>query len=67
MVKDNLMNYFALNLNDYSSLSESELLDATCFFCDFIEYAYHSDVMMIIELVVKFTEIFNTEVSIDVK
>lgn len=67
MVKDNLMNYFALNLNDYSTLSESELLDATCFFCDFVEYAYHSDVMMLIELVVKFTEIFNTEVSMDVK
>lgn len=67
MVKDNLMNYFALNLNDYSTLSESELLDATCFFCDFVEYAYHSDIMMLIELVVKFTEIFNTEVSMDVK
>lgn len=67
MVKDNFMNYFALNLNDYSTLSESELLDATCFFCDFIEYSYHSDVMMLIELVVKFTEIFNSEVSMDVK
>lgn len=41
MVKQHFLNYFALNLNGYKELTESELLDATCFFCDFIEYAYH--------------------------
>lgn len=43
MVKSNFLNYFAINLQGYKQLTESELLDATCFFCDFIEYSYHSD------------------------
>jgi hypothetical protein len=58
-VRDNIMNYFALNLENFAELSESELLDATCFFCDFVEYAFHSDVMMMYELCVKFIDIFN--------
>lgn len=40
-VKNHWLNFFALSLNAYKQLSESELLDATCFFCDFIEYANH--------------------------
>ena len=40
MVKTHLLNFFALNLHGYKNLSESELLDATCFFCDFAEYSY---------------------------
>ena len=48
-------------------MTESELLDATCFFCDFVEYAYHSDAMMMIELAMKFVEIFQATESIDVK
>ena len=67
MVKENFMTFFALNLNAYSSLSESELLDATCFFCDFIEYSYHSDATMIMELNTKFIEIFENFDSVDVK
>lgn len=43
MVKTNWLNFFALNLHNYKNLSESELLDATCFFCDFIEYSYNTD------------------------
>ena len=50
MVKSQLVNYFAINLNDYKNITESELLDATCFFCDFIEYSYHTDTNMIVEL-----------------
>jgi hypothetical protein len=62
MVKTHFLNFFALNLNAYKTLSESELLDSTCFFCDFIQYSYHSAdaVPMITELNVKFLEIFNS-------
>lgn len=67
MVKTNFLNYFALNLNNYKNLSESELLDATCFFCDFIEYSYHNDDAMITELNNKFFEIFKNTESMDVK
>jgi hypothetical protein len=63
----------AAALNGYKELTESELLDATCFFCDFIEYAYHKQpeaVSMITELNSKFLEIFNSGddiATIDVK
>lgn len=67
MIKSNFLNYFALNLNNYKNLSESELLDATCFFCDFIEYSFHTDANMITELNTKFLEIFNSTTSMDVK
>lgn len=67
MVKTNFMTYFALNLNNYKNISESELLDATCFFCDLVEYAYHSDESMISELNAKFMEIFAWTDSMDVK
>jgi len=42
LVKTHFLNFFALNLNAYKTLTESELLDATCFFCDFIQYSYHT-------------------------
>ena len=58
-VKGHWLNYFATNLTQYKSLSESELLDATCFFCDFIEYSHH-DSTMAAELLAKFIEIFGT-------
>jgi hypothetical protein len=67
MVKSNFVNFFAMNLHNYKNLSESELLDATCFFCDFIEYAYHTDATMVAELNTKFLEIFNNTDSMDVK
>ena len=59
-MKTHFLNYFALNLNAYKTLSESELLDATCFFCDFIEYSFHAP-EMISELLAKFLEIFDSE------
>ena len=67
MVKQNLQNYFAQNLNEFKVLSESELLDATCFFCDFVEYANNQDEAMIIELNNKFIDIFKWTKSMDVK
>lgn len=67
MVKDNLLTFFAMNLEGYKKLSESEQLDATCFFCDFVEYAHHTDVKMLSELNTKFLEIFNNTDSMDVK
>lgn len=72
MVKTHFLNFFALNLNAYKTLTESELLDSTCFFCDFIQYSFKSAeaVSMITELNAKFLEIFNSgeDVStIDVK
>lgn len=67
IVKTNFLNYFAMNLQNYKNISESELLDATCFFCDYIEYAYHTDASMMSELNTKFLEIFNNTESMDVK
>ena len=67
MVRTNIMTYFALNLNNYKNISESELLDATCFFCDLVEYAYNTDEAMNVELSNKFMEIFKWTDSIDVK
>lgn len=68
MVKTNFLNYFAVNLNNYKNISESELLDATCFFCDFVEYSFKGqDVNMVLELNSKFLEIFNSTESTDVK
>lgn len=61
-VKGNWLNYFAMNLTQYKNLSESELLDATCFFCDFIEYSFH-DAGMASELLAKFIEIFGTSAA----
>lgn len=67
-VKENLLNYFAVALSAYKTLSESELLDATCFFCDFIEHSYHADSAMITELTQKFLEIFAwADVTLDTK
>ena len=67
MIKTNVLNYFALNLNNYLNISESELLDATCFFCDFVEYSFHTDANMILELNNKFIEIYKNIDSTDVK
>ena len=57
-VKDNLLNYFAVLLTQYKTLPESELLDATCFFCDFVEHSFNTDAAMVAELTQKFLEIF---------
>mmetsp|Transcript_8900 Transcript_8900/g.6653 ORF Transcript_8900/g.6653 Transcript_8900/m.6653 type:complete len:441 (-) Transcript_8900:55-1377(-) len=65
MIREHLLNYFALNLNNYKNLSKDELLDASCFFCDFIEYAYHSDPKMLLEITSKFLEIFNWTKEVD--
>lgn len=60
LVKSHLLNFFAMNLHAYQQLSESELLDATCFFCDFVEYALKTaDTNMVQELNSKFLEIFD--------
>lgn len=68
IVKSHFLNYFALNLHNYKNISESELLDATCFFCDFVEYAFkNTDSNMLAELNAKFLEIFNSTESMDVK
>ena len=68
IVQSQLLNYFALNLHNYKNISESELLDATCFFCDFVEYAFKGkDANMLTELNSKFLEIFANTESMDVK
>ena len=67
-VKTCFLTYFAVNLQAYKQLTESELLDATCFFCDFIEYSYHNDTQMVKDLALKYLEIFATEsATTDVK
>ena len=62
-----IRNFFAINLENYQDLSESELLDATCFFCDYVEYTCHADQMMMYELALKFIEIFEKTELVDPK
>lgn len=57
VIKENCLNFFALALNSYSELTEDELLDCMCFFCDFIEHASHGDANVMVELSAKFMEI----------
>lgn len=37
VVRDNAVQFFAKQLEMYQELTEDELLDALCFFCDYIE------------------------------
>lgn len=57
VIKENCLNFFALALNNFKDLTEDELLDCMCFFCDFIEHASHSDANVMTDLSVKFLEI----------
>lgn len=57
VIKENCLNFFALALNNFKDLTEDELLDCMCFFCDFIEHASHSDANVMADLSVKFLEI----------
>lgn len=57
VIKENCLNFFALALNSFKELTEDELLDCMCFFCDFIEHASHTDANVMIDLSSKFMEI----------
>jgi hypothetical protein len=37
VVRDNALPYFSKQLESYKDLTEDELLDALCFFCDYVE------------------------------
>lgn len=57
VIKENCLNFFALALNGFKDLTEDELLDCMCFFCDFVEHSSHSDPNVMADLSVKFLEI----------
>lgn len=48
--------YFAGILQDYSSVTEDEVIDALCFFCDFIEHTTQ-DSPTVAQLASKYLEI----------
>ena len=64
MVKDNAYPFFFNQLNMFSELTEDELLDAICFFCDFIENTDAcKDAKSLNEISKKFLDICTTEIA----
>ena len=57
MIDNAVRAYFGKVLQDYKSVSERELQDATFFFMEYIEHCRNSDKMMIYELCSQFAEI----------
>ena len=61
VVQDNAQMFFAGQLQSYEELTEDELIDALCFFCDFIEHtSHHNNQDMLCDLSKKFLEIVST-------
>lgn len=57
-VRDNAVSFFAKQLEMYQELTEDELLDALCFFCDYVEYTdANKDSATVNQLAQKFLEI----------
>lgn len=64
VVKNNAQAFFANQLQQSAELTEDELLDALCFFCDYVENTdIRKDHKMINELAKKFLEICQTEAA----
>ena len=62
LIKEYILKYFAENLKNTKNISESEHLDALCFFSDFIEYCGQSEEsQMPLELTPKYVEQLNSE------
>jgi len=66
-IKGHLMDYFAANLKSFKKLDDDELIDAACFFCDYIEHASGADHQLNLEIGQKFLEVFGHTENIDVK
>lgn len=56
-INDCVKFYMAKIIQEYKSVSERELQDATFFFMEFVEHCAGSDLMMVYELTTQFTEI----------
>lgn len=57
-MRDNAVQFFAKQLEMYQELTEDELLDALCFFCDYIENTdANKDSATVNQLAHKFLEI----------
>ena len=64
VVQNNAQMFFATQLQTYSELTSDELLDALCFFCDFIENtSHHNNQDMLSDLSKKFLEISETPIG----
>jgi hypothetical protein len=64
VVRDNAQAFFTSQLNMYAELTEDELLDALCFFCDYIENTDAcKDGKMLNDISRKFLDICTTEIA----
>jgi len=60
VVDSSSKNYWALQLQSFASLTEEELLDVLCFFCDFVDNTSISkDVAVVSQLTEKFLEVLS--------
>lgn len=58
VVKNNAQSYFANTLQNFANVSEDEIIDSLCFFCDFIEHTSASkDTATVSQLTQKYIEI----------
>lgn len=58
VVRDNALQFFAKQLEMHNEITEDELLDALCFFCDYVENTdANKDVATLSQLSAKFVEI----------
>ena len=58
VVRDYAVDFFSKQLNQYDQLTEDELIDALCFFCDYIEHTQaHNDAKLVNEISQKFRQI----------
>lgn len=68
LIKSTILPFYLKNLSSYASVSDDELIDAICFFCDFIDLINNTELNMILELNAKFIEIFKAKDDVpDVK
>jgi predicted metal-binding protein len=58
VIRDNCQKFFANHVQQYSKVSHTELEDSLIFFSDFVEYSNQKDYALMLELTVKFMEIY---------
>jgi len=63
VVRDNAQTFFATQLQKTNELTEEELLDALCFFCDFVlNTSINKDSAMLAQLTAKYIEVAESSV-----
>lgn len=60
LVRDNAQTFFAMQLANFKSYTEDEVLTAVCFFSDFVDWTQQgADAQIVQDLAAKFVEILN--------